>query len=342
MLVNFFNKYFKIFLKYFKNHNILIKKISFLFIIAFSMLPIKLIMIHNISWQIDYQEAATSSMLSVVSFKILLFFFIFFTRLNFIFKLINRLEFRKLIKYFLKLAQTPRVFFAVSNPQSEDFNDDLHYTRTFHDERFPDRNFEEMRLEFETRLAEARGEVAPRFAELLPLDMSDLVGIPFPIVPVRNDRPPWYDGIDIAAIQAAHQAGGDHAAIEAARHVRHAILTARYGDQAGVQAALEAAREARLAANQAAHQAGDRAAWRAGYAAWRAILQADNRQAGDRPALEAANQVANQAVDQAADQANNGMLAPSLYNDGVLSFYEIECLCFFLFLLVFLYCFYLW
>lgn len=77
MLVDFFNKYFRKFIKYFINHNILKKKISFLFI-TFSIPLIKLIMVlHNISWQIDFQEAASSSMLSVVSFKILLLLFFF-------------------------------------------------------------------------------------------------------------------------------------------------------------------------------------------------------------------------------------------------------------------------
>ena len=125
MLINFFNKNFINFSEYSKNQNILIKKISFLFIIAFSMLPIKLIMVYNISWQIDFQEAATFSMLNVVvvSFKILLFFFIFFTRLNFILKLKNRVGFKKLIENFLEFAKNPGWWFPLANPQSGEFTD---------------------------------------------------------------------------------------------------------------------------------------------------------------------------------------------------------------------------
>ena len=73
MLINFFNnKYFINFLKYSKNHNILIKKISFLFI-AFSMLFHKAYCDASVAWQIDFQGIAISSMLSVVGLKILLF-----------------------------------------------------------------------------------------------------------------------------------------------------------------------------------------------------------------------------------------------------------------------------
>lgn len=170
------------------------------------------------------------------------------------------MEFQKLIKYFFKLNKTSRAFFAVSNLQSEDSqsegsNDVLHYSRTFHNERFPDRDFDEMRLEFETRIAEARGEVVPRFNRLLPLDMSDLGRNSLPdgldiISFVEGNFNNW-QYMDIAAIRAAYQAG-DEAGLEAARQADQ-----RAAYQAADLAALQAAQQiASRAAREAAYRAG--------------------------------------------------------------------------------------
>lgn len=104
MLINFFNKYFINFPKYSINHNILIKKISFLFI-AFSMLFHKAYCDASVAWQIDFQEAATPSMLGIVNFNHSLSFVIVF-----ILGFVSWLLFNTIFYYYEKSNVNPSKF----------------------------------------------------------------------------------------------------------------------------------------------------------------------------------------------------------------------------------------